>query len=341
MKRFTNVNVKKEYKRMIRSVLISILFIIIAFGFKYLESQMVKDANKKMTDLDSVIVSKENKKDNKKVYLDVKSIPYLFAVSNSTVNSYYIVSDGEFLYVAFMSPDDFKTLNTDDIKDKSIRIEGITKYTPKDVKQLAIDAYNEGLDDDKKITIADYDSYFGAVYLDMTAIDESVAMVPLVLFIIFMGIGNILFIVSLIVLIRFTLSVKNLDGTKIDELDNEMNNSNAFYYSKVRLYLTENYIINFKGTFRAIKYSDILWMYPYEVRQNGVRTSKSIKILVNNTKTYIIATIDVYTKKSKAVYDEIWETIVRKNPDMLLGYTSENIKAMNKKVKEIKKSNKK
>lgn len=151
-----------------------------------------------------------------------------------------------------------------------------------------------------------------------------------------MCIGNVLLIINIIVLIRVILSIKKIDGIKVNELDNEMNNSKSFYYSKVHLYLTENYIINFKGIFRAIKYSDILWMYPYEVRQNGVRTSKCIKILVNNTKTYIIATIGVYTKKSKAVYDEIWETIVRKNPNMLLGYTSENIKAMNKKTKEIK-----
>lgn len=341
MKRFTNVNVKKEYKRMIRNTLISILFIVIALVFGYLESQMVKDANEKMTDLDSIIVDKNEKKENKKAYLDAKSIPYLFAVSDSTVNSYYIISDGEYLYIAFMSPEDFKKLDTEKINETPIRIEGITKYTPKDVKQLAVDAYNEGLEEEEKITISDFDSYFGSVYLDMTKTDSEVAMIPLILFIVFMGIGNISLIINIIILIRFVLSIKNIDGVKVNELDNEMNNSNAFYYSKVRLYLTENYIINFKGTFRAIKYSDILWMYPYEVRQNGVRTSKSIKILVNNTKTYIIATIDVYTKKSKAVYDEIWETIVRKNNNMLLGYTSENIKAMNKKVKEIKKANKK
>lgn len=80
-----------------------------------------------------------------------------------------------------MSLDDFKRLNTEDIRETPIRIEGITKCTPKDVKQLAIDAYNEGLEDEEKITIADYDSYFGAVYLDMTAIDESVAMLPFIL----------------------------------------------------------------------------------------------------------------------------------------------------------------
>lgn len=338
MKRFTNENVKKEYKKIVRNILISILFIVIALGFGYWETLIVNNSEKNKVDLDSIIVSDNKNKDNKKAYLDAKSIPYQFAVSSSTVNSYYIISDGEYLYVAFMSPSDFDKLNKESIKDTPIRIEGITKYTSKEIKQLAIDAYNEGLEEDKKITLANFDSYFGSVYLDMTEIDASVAMVQLILFMIFMGIGNILLIISIIRLIRFKRSLNKLDGTKVNELDNEMNNEKAFYYSKVKLYLTDNYIINFKGTFRAIKYSDVLWMYPYEIRQNGVRTSKSIKILVNNAKTYIIATIDVYTKKSKAVYDEIWDTIVKKNPNMLLGYTSENIKAMNKKIKEIKKN---
>lgn len=340
MKKFTNENIKKEYRKKIRGIIISVLLILIGLGCWYWSNEAEKNLNNNKTDLDSIITSNEKDKENKKAYLDVKEKPYLFAVSKSTKNKYYIMSDGEYLYIAYMSPKDYKKLNIDEIINNPIRVEGITKYTSKEIKQLALDAYNDGMDEEDKLTMSDFDSYFGEVYLDMTKSDSAAFTLPLVLFVLFIGIGNVSFLVILISLLVFVNSINKLDATIINELDNEMNNSNAFYYSKVHLYLTENYIINFNGKFRAIKYSDILWMYPYEVRRNGIKTQQSIKILVNNTKTYIIATIDVYTKKSKAVYDEIWSTIVSKNKDMLLGYTSENIKIMNKKVKEIKKEKK-
>lgn len=340
MNKFTNVNIKKEYKKKIRGIIISVVLILIGIVCKYLSDIEVKNINKNRKDLDSIITSDVKDKANKLAYLDVKAKPFLLAVSKSTKNKYYIMSDGEFLYIAYMSPEDYKKLNVDSITEKSIRVEGMTKYTSKEIQKFAIDAYNEGLEEDKKITSSDFNSYFGSVYLDMTKKASDEITLPLILFIATLGVGNIMLIVTLISLFVFAKSINKLDGMKINELDNEMNDSTAFYYSKVRLYLTKNYIINFNGSFRAIKYTDILWMYPYEVRRNGVKVSQSIKILVNDAKTYIIATIDVYTKKSKAVYDEIWDTIVSKNKDMLLGYTSENIKTMNKKIKEIKKEKK-
>lgn len=340
MNKFTNVNIKKEYKKKIRGIIISVVLILIGIVCKYLSDIKVKNINKNRKDLDSIITSDVKDKANKLAYLDVKAKPFLLAVSKSTKNKYYIMSDGEFLYIAYMSPEDYKKLNVDSITEKSIRVEGMTKYTSKEIQKFAIDAYNEGLEEDKKITSSDFNSYFGSVYLDMTKKASDEITLPLILFIATLGVGNIMLIVTLISLFVFAKSINKLDGMKINELDNEMNDSTAFYYSKVRLYLTKNYIINFNGSFRAIKYTDILWMYPYEVRRNGVKVSQSIKILVNDAKTYIIATIDVYTKKSKAVYDEIWDTIVSKNKDMLLGYTSENIKTMNKKIKEIKKEKK-
>lgn len=340
MNKFTNVNIKKEYKKKIRGIIISVVLILLGLVCIYLAYVSEKKTNNTAKDLDSIITSESKDKANKMAYLDVKAKPFLLAVSKSTKNKYYIMSDGEFLYIAYMSPEDYKKLNVDSITETAIRVEGVTKYTSKEIQKFAIDAYNEGLEEDEKITSSDFNSYFGAVYLDMTKKVSDTVILPFALSAITLGIGNMMLIITLIVFFIFIRSINKLDGMKINELDNEMNDSNAFYYSRVRLYLTKNYIINFNGTLKAIKYTDILWMYPYEVRRNGVKVSQSIKILVNDAKTYIIATIDVYTKKSKAVYDEIWDTIVSKNKDMVLGYTSENIKAMNKKIKEIKKEKK-
>ena len=77
-------------------------------------------------------------------------------------------------------------------------------------------------------------------------------------------------------------------------------------------------------------------MYRYELRQNGVKTQQSIKIYTKDGKTYVIATTPAMTKNQTAVYEEIWNTIETKNPNMRLVYTKENIQAMREKAKEIK-----
>ena len=81
-------------------------------------------------------------------------------------------------------------------------------------------------------------------------------------------------------------------------------------------------------------------MYPFEQRVNGIRTTQNIKIFTSEGKTYTIVSIEMVTKKKKEIFDEIWNTIASKNDKMRLGYTSENIKEMNAKAKEIKNAKK-
>lgn len=341
MKRFTNRNIQKEKKKMIKNIIIGVILLVVAAGCHYWEKQMIKKANDNMVDLNSIIIS-SNEKEDKKAYINAQSQPYKFAVYDDTTDSYYIIADDKYLYIVYMSTADYLRLNHDSIYDEPIRIEGITKTTTEDVKKLAIDAYNEGRENtDEQITLSDFNDYFGSVYLNMTVNDSTIAWLPFSLFFLFIMLGGIVFLIGMIELIRFSRSIKKLDDTKIDELDHEMNDQNAFFYDRARLYLTKNYIINFAGTFKPICYQDILWMYPFEQRTNGIKTSQSIKILTKDGITYTIATLDVITKKKKEVYDEIWNTIVSKNEQIKTGYTKENIKEMNQKIKKIKKARKK
>lgn len=336
MKKITNVYVKKEHQKKYVGIVISILLIAVSFVFLYLEGKATEELNKEMVDLNTVIVESESKID-KKSYISASSIPYKFAGYDDTTDSYYIVFDEKYMYITYMTEGQFDDLNKEDIYENPIRIEGITKKTPDDVKEIAIEAYNDNMENEEdKLTIEDFENYFGSVYLDMTVSTSSIADIYILIFVLLLFIGITCLLVSTVQLVRFNLSIKKLDGNQIDELDNEMNKDNAFYYEKAHLYLTDNYIINFGGTFRVIKYNDILWMYPFEQRVNGIKTAQSIKVLVNNGKTYTIASIELITKKKKEVFNEIYNTIFNKNNKMLVGYTNENIKLMKEKVKEIK-----
>lgn len=335
MSKFTNKNMKKEIRNMRKKLIIFILVIVIAFGFKIWEDSTIEEVNNNITDLNSIIISSEDKTD-KKAYINLNMIPYQFAVSDDTENSFFIVADDQYLYIAYMSPSDFERLNNEDIVNNPVRIEGITETTTEQIKQLAINTYNEGLEEDEQISIDEFNNYFGSVYLNMTIEGNSNANILLGLFILFLLFGVIGTISSLIQLISFKKKTSKMDSDLIEELDNEMNDEKSFYYEKIHLYLTDKHIINFNGKFIVIDYKDIVWMYPFEQRTNGIKTSQAIKVMTEDGKTYTIATIDVVSKAKKEIYNEIWNTIISKNNKMLLGYTKENIQEMKEKKKNKK-----
>lgn len=334
MKEFTNKNVQKEKNLMVRKIAIFFVILMVAVGLKLWEKQLTEEVNSEMTDLNTLIISTEENED-KKGYLDIQSIPYQFAVADGVEESYYIVTDGEYLYIAYMDKEDFEKLNHEEITETPVRVEGITKKIPEEIKEIAIEVYNEGLEEEYQIkSDEDFYKYFGDIYLNLAVTENSDVMMIRCFFYLILIIGTIGFLVSLWNYIHFGRTIEKMDSDLLRELDEEMNHPEAFYYEKTHMYLTEHYIVNFDGHFVVIPYKDVVWMYPYEQRTNGIKTTQAIKVMTNEGKTYTIATISTVTKAQKAVYDEIWNTIVSKNSDIKLGYTKENIAEMKERFKK-------
>jgi len=246
MKRLTNTNIKKEFKSKILYLILGVLLIIGSVATRFWYQYKVDQVNKNKTDLNSVIISNGDRT-LKKSYVDIKTKPYQFAVYDNTLDSYYIVSDGTFLYVVYMSRGDFYKLNKDSITEKAIRVEGITKETPSDVKKLAIDAYNKGQEKKDKLKITEFDKYFGSVYLDLTVSDSIVAGPQLAISILLFITGIIIIIVYIIEIRSFNKGLKRLEDHEVAELNAELDRDSAFYYKKAHLYLTDNFILNFGG----------------------------------------------------------------------------------------------
>lgn len=321
MNRFTNINIKNQYKKTIIYFVISIILIILSIVFYAWKCSIIKTSRVQEKSLNDIIINEKTEKDYKSAYINNVSNPVKFAIDKENNNAYYIVNDGKYLYVIYMNEAKYQSI----IQNKSeVKIEGITKYPTKDVKELAIEKFNDDKDENDKISLVDYDNYFGDVYLDMEESESSIAIFQIFLIVITIIPGIIIFIINLVKIINFN---KIKSKYSIKELDNEMNDKNSFYYDKANLYLTPNYIINFSGKLFIIKYTDIDWIYPNITKTNGIKTAKSIILITKENKTYIISNLSNITRKSKEIYDEIWDTIVSKNSDMLVGYTEENIKA--------------
>jgi len=274
------------------------------------------------------LIKEGSKETDKAVKVEVTDIPYGFAYyTDDTTGKFYFVFDDNQIYVAFLSNSDFEKLNDEKLSEHPATIYGYTKTLPSDIKKLAIKAYNDGLEDEYQINSADFDSYFGTLYLDTTEQNIS-AILCLIIGAFGSLVGFCGFIAQLIYNLRLKSRIKKISDEDWEIVNQELDDKETFYYKNAKIALTPNYLIDFAKGIDVIKYKDILWMYKYELRQNGIKTQMSIIIFTLDKKRHVIAALDGFTKKSKVVNEEIMETIMKKNANMLVGYTKENRKKM-------------
>ena len=330
----TNENVLKEQKGITKKIFIWIFIIFASFGLFILGDYLNEKDKNKSENLETIIMSKDENKESLHTFVEVKKNPYKFAVSNDTTDAYYILTDGNYLYVAYMSESDYNKVNDENDYDGTIKIEGITGIPSSDVKKLAIDTYNELFE--AELTTADYDIYFGDVYIDMTKEYSSSTNILIVIGFIALLVGIICWIINIAKKISYSKNIKKLSRVELKHINDELNDPKSFYYNYAKVYLTENYIVSISLPFCVIKYADILWMYKHVQRTNGIKTNEAIILKDMFNKSYSVASMSLSTKAKTEQFEEIMNTISQKNPNILVGYTKENINEYKTKMKRRK-----
>ena len=341
MKEFTNIYVKKEYKKKILPLIIGIIFLLIAAFTWYLREGVVNEKLKNTKDLHETILMEDNIE--KSSYVTINYYPYGFAdYEDDENNAYYIVADEKYFYIAYMNKKKVEKLTKEELQ-KGVKLEGSTANVPYDVKKLAVDAYNEwysDVEDFKPIYTAQFDDMFGSIYLDTTKTKYALTTEYNGIYIVSLLIGICLTIYGAYITISYRRRLSKLTTDEIIMLDNEMNNNGKFF-NKADLFLTDKYLIDFHK-FNYFDYKDIKWVYTHIQRTNGVKSNESLVISLKDGTTHFIASTSG-SKKMKPIYEEIYEMISTKNPDVRIGYTDEYIKLNQeeyKKIKEEKKKNK-
>lgn len=325
MREIRSNQIKEMLKKSKQSLLIWTIVTVCAIAICVLSFGM-KDF-RKSTSLHELIANGE-KAEDKLVHVEVSEVPYVFAYyPDDNSGKFYFLWDEQYMYIAFLSEDEFNKLNNEDIKENHITLKGVTKTIPSDIKKLALEAYNENVDKEYQISSSDFASYFGYIYLDQTEADFISVMclviggiVAIVGFSAFLGMG--------IRFLRLKSRIKKISDEDWEILNKELDSDDAFFYKSAKLSLTKHYIVDFASGLKTIKYEDLLWMYKYEYRYNGVNTQLSIILYTRDKKRHVIAALPGYTKKSKEINKEIMESIMDKNKTMLVGYTKENRKQM-------------
>lgn len=274
------------------------------------------------------ILTSEYPSENTYAKLDVHDNAYGFAYyENDTSGKFYFVYDEKYMYIAFLSKKQANELKADDIKNKPVIITGKTKKIPSDIKKLALEAYNESVSEEYKITSTEFASYFGTLYLDTTELSWTTTLVYVIGMIGFIS-GLVGLLCSIFYRFKIKRHMKKLSEEEWELINQQLDQEESFYYKNAKLSLTKDYIIDLASGIRVIPYKDIIWCYRFETRYNGVKTALSLILYTKDKKRVVLARLSGLSKASKETLTEIMNTIHEKNNSAVLGYNAETRKQM-------------
>ena len=295
--------------------------------------------------------------ENKYAYLDVQGLSDEVAIygdtenkNDSTNDRYYIALNEGYWYVVdlnFETIDKLKdiqeyTYSTDEnaIKPDSVKIYGMTEKIPDELKNMLVDFYNEGLDDEYKISLENFEAHFGSVLLNVrrTPIDTNMEDGFIILAV--LGIF-VLFITQIVLIISKNKIQKYIskNGYK-EELINQLENCVEEKHYKDQIILTKDFFVDLKSSGGVVfKYSDIKWVHIHNIKYYGVMTvSSSIVAHLRDGKTQMRC-VEIKGNSTEEFLD-IFNKICDKAPaDCLKGYTKENLQDFRQYKRNIKINN--
>lgn len=312
--------ITKKTKNHLICAIIFFLLGILCFGWAYYIGETTKDNGVTLHEL----ISGGSTKEKSIVDLTVTGSPYLFAEYDSQLTSpkYYFLTDKDYLYVGYLDYATYQKLNRDDISDKPIMIKGVTKLIPDDVIDIAIEVYNEYLDEEF-LTKGNYKSYIGEICID-TVSDLVDNLFQIILGSSFVFIG----VIYLIIFVFRKRKVIKLKKNLIlwEQLQKELESTETIDYYKFGLCLSPSYIVDGLQGLTIIPYTDVVWVYLHEHKYNGFVCNRYLVIITKNKKKIQIAELGGIHPKAKNTYMKIMEEIHKKNQNILIGYTKENKK---------------
>lgn len=282
----------------------------------------------------------------KYVYLQIDGLSDVIATyGENEIEKYYIAINGYNWYIVSLSSTDLEELKNIqaytygqiDNKPASVTIYGITEEVPEDLKKIAIDFYNKGLEDDEKITIDDFENYFGSVMLNTTKDPVDLTIETIVGLISIITLFVVVIIQFFNKLIRIKVNKYLEKNNYKEELEKQLSNNIEETFFNEKLIITKDFLIDTtNGSFVVVKFSDIKWIYMYRLKYYGVVSiSNNIIIQLKDGKTQFQC---LNTKgKISDEFENAFEKICKKvSNDTLKGYTQENIKEYKEYKRELK-----
>lgn len=251
-----------------------------------------------------------------------------YTVDGKTEKKYYFI----------LANEGFGILETSDAKKdeiwekvdngETITVTGMTEELSYDLKKIAIEEYNDLIEEDI-LNFSNFSNYFLNFVINEGEDPNSVSEA---------GFG-FAFVSSLFAIIFGIIAGSRYFGSKsnINKYAKEMDLDDvvaqmktAKYHNKItKTIITDSYIIGYTNKVIIQKIADLVWVYPNTVRTNGVKTAQSV-LMMNKDRKIVSVADSNFSKKQNEAFVETSNLIYTCKEKLLVGYTSENITATNK-----------
>lgn len=281
--------------------------------------------------------SGKNFKDNRNstyesIYLTIDDEPIEFQTFNDgKMRKFYLVSSGDEIYIAKISEKQYEIIMEEKEKkgdNFEFTLEGRSYSIFSNLKESVKKTFNDILGE-KVITDANFKEYFGDSYID--AEDNTKGLIKAMLF----GFGVLFAVVDVILVIGYIYGIKTYKKVMAeygeDELVKELDDKDTIALPRAGIYLTKKYIISNSTGFKVVDYKDIAWVYILKQRNHGILVGSHLMVYKRDGKGDTLATL-----RKPEKLEELIPKIVKKNKNILVGYTSENQKKFKDIVKESK-----
>lgn len=323
----------KFNKTIITIFVICILVIIVATKVSnYYRGKSTEELLDKAENYENLIANREDTK-GKLAYVKIADKPYLVATETirGVTYEYYVVYDeNNYMYIVKLKKSTYNKIceeyerNPDNF---SYIIMGNLFSIDDELENIIIDEFNEG-SEDTKISRFNYSRYFGSTYLDETDFTKYELIVCWSE--IFKATAQIIAIIYLVIIIKGIINTnKSFKFVDKKELNYELTHADISKYSKANIILLDNYFISTYVGMIINKYSDIAWVYiSYNpktrlgIGYHSVSNKSNMIVYLKNGTKYTTATVKI---KETDIYVEIIEELSKKNPDIMIGYSYENL----------------
>lgn len=258
--KYTNESIRNIYK--VDKVLLWIgMGMFVAGAILFLSGLWT--ANRMVKEIKPIeqVLSEEGNHANKTAYVNLTEAPV--KITEDQYEGYYLITDGEHLYISGMQEADYNKLNADYLEYGSVVLEGVTKVIIDEDVREDIAAYlsSIGVSCDSE-TI---DDYIGGVQIRVSEISFSSmlkegASVPLIL-------GGLLWLFGVFFLIneyssllkyRKITSIRDVTPAQLDE---EANDPESIYLGEICMYLTPSFVVGLYNGITVLRYDEITDIY--------------------------------------------------------------------------------
>ncbi len=273
-------------------------------------------------------------------YIDVVLVSEWLFKSDS--DTYYSVMDADQCwYTVRLSDSQFAAMSTqyeyyenDDPSapmPEAYRLYGMSATVNSTLAESMAEAWSLGGENE-------YHSAFGDMYLNATSSPSSDAGGILMLLAIFSGIISLIMLaIALPKRKAVKKSLAQLEALGLlDDAADQLAAPENINYAKQGLLLSRNYVFSRAGGV-VLRYEDLFWCFMRIQRTNFIKTGE---FLIGNSAVCgsVSLAANPIGKKNAGTLEQIMQQIAQHNPQVLLGYTSDNIKAFNAHRKAAKQS---